>query len=285
MTDPTPAPTPAPNLAPTPDPTPAPAPAPAAFDWTQHGLDTEALGYVQTKGWKGPADVRQSYRGAEKLIGVPPEQVIKLPGAKDAPEAWNPVWERLGRPATADGYKLPVPEGADPAFAKAAAGWFHEAGIPAAAAEKIAAKWNEHAAGLTAGTATARAAAQTADETQLKGEWRTNYDTNVGLAQRAAQAFGLDKATLGKMEDALGFGGLMKMMHNIGSKLGTDDKFVAGDGKGGFAGGETAQQAVSKIAQLRGDKGFVDRFIKGDTEARREMTRLHQIAYPGNVTL
>ena len=64
--------------------TPAPAaPAgvtagPANFDWNSAGLSAEHLQYVQTKGYKNPADVVVARIAAEKIIGARSGRDMKL---------------------------------------------------------------------------------------------------------------------------------------------------------------------------------------------------------------
>lgn len=293
MTEATPSPSPAPAATPAPSATPAPAaapspsPAPAVaqgFDWKSAGLDADTSGYVTNKGWKGPADVVASYRGAEKLLGVPADQIIKLPQG-DAPD-FGPVYDRLGRPKAAGEYGLDklVPKGSDPKFAETAAGWFHEQGLNTKQATALTTKWNEHVAGAVKAGGEAQAAAHTLEVTKLKGEWGTQYDTNIGLVDRAIKAFGVNEQFLGAMKNAVGPAAALKFFHNVGTKLGTDDAFIAGDGRGGFLGGETAEQAASKKAELIGNRAWVTKFNSGDQEARREMARLNKIISPGTIT-
>ena len=58
----------------------------AAFDWSKQGLDNDAMALVNDRQWKGIPDVLSSYRNLEKLTGVPPERILKLPGANDPVE-------------------------------------------------------------------------------------------------------------------------------------------------------------------------------------------------------
>ena len=69
----------------------------------------------------------ESYRHLEKLIG---RDKIALPKEGDA-EAWNAVYDRLGRPENAEGYEIAVPEGLerDSAFEEQMRGLFHKAGL------------------------------------------------------------------------------------------------------------------------------------------------------------
>jgi hypothetical protein len=52
----------------------------------------------------------RSYHGQVKLLGVPKDQLLRLP-TSDEPKEWDPIYSRLGRPEKPDGYKLTLPEG------------------------------------------------------------------------------------------------------------------------------------------------------------------------------
>lgn len=273
----------------TPSPAPAVPPAapvaPAGFDFSQHGVAGDDLLYVQNKGWKGPNDLVASYRNLEKLHGVPADQIVRLPGADAKPEDWGQVFTRLGKPAAPDGYQFQLPQGDDGVFAKTAAGWMHEANLTQAQAAKLFEKVTAWAGEQAQGGQASKATDASAQAASLLKEWGPNHDTNMAVAQRGAKAFGIDEGTIDKLQDALGYDGVMKFMHQLGSKVGNDAGFVAGDGKGGFEGNVTQEQAVAEIKRLRQDKTFAGRFNSSDPQvrhiARTEMRRLEQIAYPG----
>jgi hypothetical protein len=262
---------------------PAVAPAaptePVAFDWSKSGLDADHVGYVQNKGFKDPAAPVVAYRNLEKLMGVPAEQILKLP-SDDLPTSWDPIYSKLGRPEKPDGYKLPVPEGADPTFSKSAAEAFHKAGVSQKQAEALTTWWNEQAAGVTKAQSDAAQARDTEQLAALKNEWGVNLQANSVIVDKAATAFGMTTAQLDGLKAAMGPGEAMKFLHNIGSKLATEDAFIGADGKPSSTGGLTPAQAVSKIAELRKDGEFVKRYSAGEMAAKSEMARLHQIAYP-----
>ena len=257
----------------------------ATFDWAQHIGDADALGYVQNKGWKGPADVLGSYRNLEKLTGVPADKIVKIP-VDDNAASWAEVYSKLGRPESPEKYVLPLPEGDGGAFSKVAATWFHEAGLSSSQAAKIAEKWNAHTGGAAAAEAEATAQKHQAEIQSLKNEWGGGYQANEALVDRAASTFGLTTDQLLAIKSALGPAGAMKMLYNIGSKVAVEDNGLIGHETSGKFGSLTAEQAAAKISAHRNDRAFLERFTSQDpkmrTEARDEMDRLHRIAYPAS---
>lgn len=180
------------------DPTPPADPPPA--DWTA-GLDADAKTYLETKGFKSPAEALTALRGYEP-------------------------------PATADAYEIPVPEGESPDFAKAVAPLFHKAGLSATQAKALAEGWNEMQSGQKAAAAQAEADAATAaeaaakrEDAALKAEWGTADAANREYARRAAMQFlpGDEAAKtefIGEIEKKFGFAATMKMWAAIGQGLG-----------------------------------------------------------------
>lgn len=256
--------------------TPPPAAAPA--DWTS-GLNDDFKGYVQNKGFKDPTAVLDSYRNLEKLMGAPKERLLKLPEKMDDEAAMMDIFNKLGRPEKAEDYNLPVPQGMDDSFAKWAKESFHKMGLTKTQAEKFGANWNEYVMGQSQARQDAFKAKAAGEVDALKKEWGMAHEKNVNVAKNAARAFGVDEATIEKLEATMGFAPLMKFMHGIGSKLG-ESNFVAGNGNGGF-GALSPQAAIDQISALRGDADFVKKYTSGDVEAKAKMEHLHKMAYPG----
>lgn len=250
----------------------------AGFDWNSIP-DEGVRSWVTTKGFKDPGALAQSAWNLEKLMGVPQERIVKLPG-DDKPESWQEIYNRLGRPETADGYKIPVPEGGNPDFAKTAAAWFHEAGLNQRQAEVVATKWNAFAAQQAQAQQAEMAVKGKEQSDRLKVEWGSAHDANIAISSKAAKTFGFTPEVIDKMQEAVGFDGVMKLMHAIGSKIG-EDGFVVGDG-GGSGGAKSPEGAKAEIQLLRKDGEFSKKLLAGDAEAKAKWTRLHQIAFPGD---
>lgn len=177
----------------------APAAAPA---WTD-ALDDDGKKFVESRGFKSPADALKALRD-----GAPP--------------------------ATADAYQLPVPDGEDPAFAKSVAPLMHKAGLSAAQATALATAWNEmqatqRQAAATAAEASEREAGALAqrEEADLRREWGTAFDANAEHGRRAVAKFlpgdGASKIKAAQaLEGAIGYAGMMRMWASIGALIAED---------------------------------------------------------------
>lgn len=269
--------------------TPAPnGTAPAAFDWKGLNLDPGLQNVVDAHQWKSPADLLGSYTNLQKVMGIKgsnPERIVVLPKDGDAPEAWNEVFAKLGRPEKPEDYGLPVPDGQPKEFAGKASQWFHELGIPKGAAVKLAERWNAHITETMTAQQAQQTEQHTAQLTQLKTEWGADYDANAATVDKAAQTFGMSQDQLSALKQVMGPGGAMKFLHSIGSRLGAEGRFVAGDG-GSTDVGMTVEQARAEIMALKQDRSFIEQWNspkdpKARQEARAKMERLQKIAYPG----
>jgi len=251
----------------------------ADFDWSNINLSPEGSEFIQKKGFKNPDAVIESYRNLEKLAGTPAERILKLPDPEDA-DGMRAVFEKLGAGKSADDYKLPVPEGGDDTFSKTAASWMHEVGVPVDMGVKLAEKYNGF---LQEQVAAQQQEMQQRDQSQLvqlKADWGQNMDVNTRIVDKAAETFGMNEQVIESLRQSMGAGEAMKLLLEIGSKLGVDDRFVGGDGPGYVSVGGSPDQAKARIEELKTDEAFVKKYASGDLAARREMERLHRIAFP-----
>lgn len=243
-------------------------------DWTA-GLDAATRGFVEAKGWGSPADVIASYRDAETLIGRSPDQVLAIPGDQATDEEWHAVFGRLGRPATAEDYRLdgdhPLGDEARTRFREAAhalgltprqaaRAWDQEVGRCRAEAEAVAAE------------ATAR---REAAVRQLRQDWGAAFDERLALAKRAALAFGGDELVAALNEAGLGDDPvLLAALARIGAATAEDRGVGRGDGFQVL----TPAAAQARIDQLKADPAFVqDLYDKGRPGHRAALDRWNRL--------
>lgn len=261
----------------------APAPAPTSDQWWGKIDNQDVRTWAEAKGFKDPLTAVESAYNLEKLLGFDKAgRTIVLPGENATPEEIKAFNAKLGVPETPDGYKLPVPDGVDDSFAKTAAQWFHENGVPAKAAEQIASKWNETMA-LQQKAADEAFAVQSENEFKSwQAEQGAAAAQNIELAKRAAAQFipaadtAERQAIMEKMERAMGTGAFMKMMSSIGSGL-SEHKVHTG-GSGGLT--PTPAQAQQRIAELKSNREWTAAYVSGDKAKLSEMEALMKLAYP-----
>ncbi len=156
-----------------------------------------------------------------------PEPFLKeLPKEGDA-DAWSALYAKLGRPESAEGYDLPVPEGQDGAFAKQTSGWMHELGLNKQQAQGLAEKWNAHQAQQAEAQQAAITKQAETDLTSIKQEWGAQFDENKAVMAKAVNTFAppefiemLDKSGL------INSPVIAKMFLKIGAAI-NEDKSVA----------------------------------------------------------
>lgn len=168
---------------------------------------------------------------------------LTLPGKDADAGAWKAYYKAIGAPETGDSYELPMPEGADPEFAKAAAAKMADLGFLPHQAKGIAAWLNEQtaakqaaAAKIASDAATAQESKVTAEDAALKNEWGERYTGNIETAKRAVRQFmpadaKVAAGAIEALEKALGYAETMKMLHKIGAGLA--EGTLRGDGHQG----------------------------------------------------
>ncbi len=252
-------------------------------------LPKDIAGEAVFKDLKDLDGLARSYHGQAKLLGVPKDQLLRLP-ADDKPESWAPIYDKLGRPEKADGYKLTVPEGMtfNPETAKPILEKAHELGVSQKQLDGLygtmigVGKSNADAAKAKSEGETA--AAQQA----LKTEWGQAYDQKIADATRAIEHFATEmKLGDGLMKDLekSGLGNnpaLAKLFAGLAANLKEDGKLTGkSTGSGSLA---SPTEAKQNINALRQDKTFMaaytDKRHAGHADAMAKMEALHQQAYP-----
>lgn len=247
------------------------APSAAKYDWASLKLDPDLQAVVDHHGFENPGSVVKSFANVQKLMGHPADRILKMPDDKSTPEQWNEYYTKLGRPAKAEDYKLPVPAGDSGEFAKTAANWMHKAGVPAGMATKLATEWNEFVAGNMKAAKTTNDAKIATENNELKTEWGGEYDKNFAVVDRALTEFGVTKEQMDGLRSVLGPKSAMKLFHKIGAKVGTEGEFLAPEKGGeGFQQNRTVEQAKAELAALVKDPAHQQMFNSKDPKTRQE---------------
>jgi hypothetical protein len=218
----------------------------------------------------------RAHRGLERMIGR--DKVVWPKDAQDK-TAWAEIHRRMGVPSTWEDYGL-VPLGpdgkpdaaADRSYADGMAQVLHKLGIGKETATALAGEHAKLQAVLTAADNDAFQRTSAQDFDNLRREWGGEADHRLAAAQRASRAFGLEPATMGKIERAIGTRAMLTLLSEIGTAISED----RGSGTGGFGAGGwlTPEAANARLVELRGDKDWTRRYFAGDKSAIAEYDRL-----------
>lgn len=239
----------------------APVSAPAAVDlagdWMGNIQDPELRTLAETKGWDkgGPESVLSSYHNLEKMFGADKAgRAVVMPGPEADEATVSEFYGKLGRPDTAEGYELSVPEGDDGAMAEWASNVFHEAGLTAKQAQIVSDKWNEHVGSMQTAAVDQNAQSAASAEAELRREWGTAYDQKVNGINEAAAALNLSQENLEGLRSSMGPSAAMKFVDGLAGKLGESPMDTGGANMGGALTPASAQIELGKLSM---DKEFM----------------------------
>lgn len=256
----------------------------AAASWAD-SFDPETKGWIESKGLtkfdaqKVLPELAKGWRGAESKLGVPAEQLARIPKDENDADGLKAYLGKLGVPETPEGYEIKQEQGIDTDFPTQAAKWFYEMNVPKNIAKGLYSKLKTYAES-TANAADEQFTQQAdSDIAALKGEWKGgDFDRNVELARRVRATMGLSDEETMAVERAIGVGRAAKVFSSLGKALGEHR----------FHGGEQAQTRFSmspeaartRILEVQADPAWMEKYMSGDSDKNAEFKRLHEIAFP-----
>jgi hypothetical protein len=206
----------------------------------------ERADYVTNKGWKNPGELLESYTNLETLLGAEKAgRTLVMPKDDKDLEGHKAFRAKLGVPESADKYEIPVPENDSGEFLKVAAGWFHELGIPKAAAQGLAGKWNEYWAGAAKQLDEQMVAESNKQMDALKMEWGGEFDKKSAFARDFLKHSGWSDDKVTQYEKTFGTGAMLKDFYAWGSKV-QEPGFAGAANQGSGGGGVTITKDVAK---------------------------------------
>lgn len=287
-----------PAPAPTPDPAPAPTPAPAP--WHGGKIDADTLGWWQTKGID-PSDpvgvttkLTEQYRNAEKLIGVNPSELIRLPKANAAESDISAFWQKVGVPKEAKDYdfsgvKFADGTDLDQGFSDTMRNALLASRTPKERAPEVVKAIVKFMEGNDAAEAAEVTAKTQAEAAALEKNWGTNKDANMVVAKAALERLGTAAGLTAEQTKAgwdaltkvggIGASAAMEMLRVAGARMG-EDKFIGGGPGGGQSQVMSREAAKAEIDALKRDTEFGRRLLAGGREERRKWDDLHKVAFP-----
>lgn len=247
------------------------APAPSWRD----GLDADIKDHPSLTNFKEPKDLAKSWVNAQKLIG---KDKIPLPGKNATPAEWDEVYNRLGRPQSPEGYKIPedyaAPELTSPEGREAYKSIAHKLGLLPQQAEGLYKWWADQANGGLAQSNEQRAAIQKETETKLRKEFGFAYEQKINDAKKVLLQFN-SKEEAEYLEANFGNDPtLIKFLIRMGGKMSEDG--IVGKGESNFL---SPDEAKAEIAKIRANPVYLQ---EGNPEQKllvQRMRQLHTMAY------
>ncbi len=256
-------------------------------------LEPEILAHAATKGWNTPdaaaaaAAAIKAHHGAEKLIGAPPEQVLRLP--KDATDpTFQAAYDRIFgmvTPKTPEDYKfdgIDLPEPDQQRVRDLAVK--HK--LPPTVALDFAAELTSRTAAATADAVAAAETTKAANAAHLRMAYGADHDLKLFSAARAVDAAGLPTsimahiATLPAEEYRKSMDALVALGQRMNERpmhQGTGMPMV--DPTAGL----TPDQAQIRLQQFTDDPTLRAKYIARDSATLDEWTKLTRIVASGRV--
>ena len=194
----------------------------------------------------------KSYINATRMIG---QDKVAVPNENSTDDQWNEVYTKLGRPESADKYKLdinsevaPIDEGAIKQFAENA----HQLGLNNKQAQGILEYYKSIMEGSVQQSKIDTETAQAQAEQQLRQEWGKTFDENVKKAGSIAKAnLGVDVLDM-QLKDGTRLGDhpeVIKGFAKIADMM-SEDKIVSTESEN-VDQGKDLEQEISKIMNDR----------------------------------
>ena len=193
-------------------------------DWKAN-LSDEIRADKSLENIKDIEGLAKSYVHAQKLVG---SDKIPVPNKFATDKDWDAVYEKLGRPADAAGYKYDLPEDQkiDEASLKNFSDQAHKLGLLPGQANGMVKFYNEMTAASLQESETTAVAAREASSMELKKEWGQAFDQKISQAANLAQSVGASELFNTNMADGTKLGDnpiMIKAFAELAGKMGEDN--------------------------------------------------------------
>jgi hypothetical protein len=260
--------------------------------WFQ-GLDADVQAHIVNRGLDklepaaAAAQAAKDHFAAQKVIGIPAEQVIKLP--KDATDpSYQAIFDRvvgMSTPKTPEEYNFDgVQNKAGAKIADADAAFVRDIAVkyklPLAAARGLASDLVLR--GEATGTAQASATElnRAANNVALRTSWGGEYDAKAFAATKVAEAIGFTPEVLAAMAalPAEGYVKNMSALASLSSQLNEATILRGGNPVSDPTAGYSQEQARARLNDLRNDREWGRKYLAGDVAINDEFQKLTRLA-------
>ncbi len=247
-------------------------------------FEPEVKGYLQNRGLDkldaaaAVLKTIEAHRAAEKRLGAPADELVRFP--KDPNDAsWQDVFKRLGKPEAPTGYDLsplsPADKPLDAGLVSALQAAAHKANMAPGQVLEITQAFLKHQETTASKSATEQQFNVAAEAEALKVNWGANYETNLFVARRAAERLGITPEAVTALEKVAGYSKTMETMRTLGVAMG-EARVIQGQGPQ-QTGAMSADQAQARLADLKNDTAWAQRWMNGGTDEKREFEQLVRV--------
>jgi len=242
--------------------------------WTD-GFNDDLRGYIDGKGFKDAGALADSYQNLERLRGVPAENLMQFPADPNADGAMDPIYARMGRPDTVEGYTNALGDGFPEDIYTAAATRAHELGLGEGQFQGMQQVMAELGASLTEQTETEAATAFDA--------WKADNVEGFANAAKVMANVGMTEESIAAM-----LSGDKTAIYDFAAKVGArsaEGEVVMGEQPKQEGFGMSASAAKGKVAELFSDDSFMKAYTSDSKMVRQpaidRMAKLQEIASKG----
>jgi len=214
----------------------------------------------------------KSYTHLVKKMGVPAEQLLRLP---QAGEPMDEVYNALGRPETHENYDMGE---YDPETTEDFRQLAHQIGLNNDQANVLFDAYVNAIAGQQEQEQSAFEQFEVENTQALQKEWGGSFDKNVELARRAFMNFATPEAV--EIMEQTGLGNhpeILKVFSRIGELL-QEDSVLPGSSTpvlGGMNPAQAQETFNSKMADPEFRNAYLDGYHPNHAQAVQEITKLH----------
>lgn len=253
-----------------------------------HGIDAGIMGHWQNKGYdlsdpgKVAVEATKAAMHAQSLLGVPKEQIVRLPADANDEAGWRGVYSRLGVPADAKEYDLAGIKFAngdeiEAGFSDTMRAALHKARVTKEMAPEVVKAVVKFMDDADSAEATARTAKIETERAALKRDWGQNFDLNRLHAMEGAKRLGVSPETVAQLEQQVGYAQVMEMFRRVGAGT-REDTFVEGARTRPDGLPATMAGAKQMLAEKQADPAWVQRLFAKDPTTLREFQNLTKLA-------
>ena len=194
----------------------------------------------------------KSYINATRMIG---QDKVAVPNENSTDDQWNEVYGKLGRPESADKYKLEVNSETaqiDESSIKSFAENAHKLGLNNKQAQGILEYYKDSMEGSAQQSKIDTETAQAQSEAELRKEWGRSFDENLKKAASVAKANMNEDVLNMQLKDGTRLGdhpSIIKGFANIANLM-SEDKMIGTD-EDSATSGRNLDEEISKIVNDR----------------------------------